>query len=125
MSAVGALCGSEVRNTAVPATLTGGLLSNVVMRSLSGIASLFLCSEKIRVPFNQVNITIETIAARVIGSHPPSRNLSRLAARNVASMIVKGAIRAVTRNGDRLQIFRETRNAMKVVTSITPLVVRP
>ena len=76
-------------------------------------------------PRRQVCITTMISTASASGSQPPSTTLSRLAPKNTASTMKKGATRAATTNSGQRQRLRIKRKAMIVVVSMVPLMAMP
>ena len=61
--AAGAVSGSLVRKTAVPLTRCGGLFSSMLTSSMRGTSALRVFSNRMRVPFTQVSMTMKNTPA--------------------------------------------------------------
>src|SRR5438045_1541858 len=121
MSAVGALRGSLVRNTAVPETRCGGRFSSIATKSASGNSSLRDFSNRSLLPRRQVYISSMTTAPSASGTQPPSNTFKRFAARNVRSRNRNGAISAAADKRDHLQTIPM---ATKPIIAMTQIVQR-
>ena len=76
-------------------------------------------------PLFHVCIVVITTMAIVIGSQPPSRNLWRVATKNVASTLMKTPQSASDCQSGQRQRRRVTRKKAKVVTTIVPVTAMP
>src|SRR5258708_2650603 len=125
MSAVGALLGSLVRNTAVPGTRVGGRFSSIATRASSGVSRRRVFSDRRRVPRRHVYITTIRIVPNASGTQPPSTTLSILELRKMTSMQRNGTISARAASSDQRQTFHTTTIAITPVTTMVPLTAIP
>src|SRR6478736_5218801 len=124
-SAVGALVGSALKNTAVPGTEVGGDFSSEQTSPSSGVSSRRVFAARIFVPLRQVIMTSITMAPIRSGTHPPWKTLSKFAERKVVSMARSGNIIASVTHSGHFQTLKITIIAIIVVTTMVPVTAMP
>jgi hypothetical protein len=124
-SAVGALSGVAVRNTAVPGTRGLGLFSRDSMSESMGVSSFRVLALRILDPRRQVSTTIITRPPIRSGTQPPWNTLSILAVRKVVSMKRKGSIKDAAAQIGHFQTFQTTTKAIAAVTTMVAVTAMP